>query len=309
MMNLFNGLAQSTPNFWRLEPGSGQLMMWLAIAFIGSAGLVFLISMVPSQFRRSVVTLFTFLAGAVFVAKFLWPAPVAANLETDVPLNGVESVGFWLGKAIDPVAKVANALAAFMLGLGIFSLVRVHVNKIRRKQTDWIFSIILLVSFVVMMTIGFLDWRMREFQDAQGLLNLRDNWTTINYANDLLFDGLYQQMDSAMFSIIAFFILSAAFRAFRIRSVEATVMMASALILMLNLMGALTFVWGNMVDQAVLSTGNPFLANLNITEIANWLRSNMQVPAIRAIEFGVGLGALAMGLRIWLGLEKGGVSA
>ncbi|MEZ5162691.1 MAG: hypothetical protein R2688_02865 [Fimbriimonadaceae bacterium] len=42
--------------------------------------------------------------------------------------------------------------------------------------------------------------------------------------------------------------------------------------------------------------------------VAGWLRSNMQIPAIRAIEFGVGLGALAMGLRIWLGLEKGGVS-
>ncbi len=309
MLNFFNGFAQSTPNFWRLEPGSSQLVMWLAIAFIASAGLVYLISLVPSQFRRTVVTVFTFLAGFVFVAKFLWPAPVSANLETDVPLNTVESIGFWLGKSIDPVAKVANALAAFLLGLGIFSLVRVHINKIRRRQVDWVFSIVLLTSFVIMVGVGFADWRMREFFDANGLLNLRDNWQAVNYANDLLFDGLYQQMDSAMFSIIAFFILSAAFRAFRIRSVEATVMMASALILMLNLMGALTFVWGNAIDQAVLNTGNPFLANFHITEVANWLRSNMQVPAIRAIEFGVGLGALAMGLRIWLGLEKGGVSA
>jgi hypothetical protein len=49
-----------------------------------------------------------------------------------------------------------------------------------------------------------------------------------------------------------------------------------------------------------------FLLNFKLTEIAGWLRNNMQVPAIRAIEFGVGIGALAMGLRIWLGIEKGG---
>jgi len=78
---------------------------------------------------------------------------------------------------------------------------------------------------------------------------------------------------------------------------------------MLNLMGALTFVWGNAIDGLAAQTGNTFLLNFKLTEMANWLRSNMQIPAIRAIDFGVGLGALAMGLRLWLGLERGGVSA
>jgi hypothetical protein len=138
---------------------------------------------------------------------------------------------------------------------------------------------------------------------------VRDNWQPVNYAQDLLFEGIYQQMDSAMFSMIAFFILSAAYRAFRIRSVEATVMMASALILMLNLMGALTYAWGEGINNLVVQTGNPFLMNFKLNVFADWLRSTMQIPAIRAIDFGVGLGALAMGLRLWLGLEKGGVTA
>lgn len=308
-MNITSLLAQSTPNFWRLEPGSGQLLTFILLTLVLTAGLIVAISFTPTQFRRTVVWLFTFAAGFVYVAKFFWPAPVSADLQSELPRNGVEVVGFWLGQAIGPVASIANAMQAFLLGLGIFSLVRVHINKVRRKQTDWVYSVLLLLSFVIMMVVGFMDWRMRQFLDPDSLLTSQSNWQAVNYANDFLFEGLYQQMDSAMFSIIAFYILSAAFRAFRIRSVEATVMMASALILMLNLMGALTYMWGQGIDHAVMATGNPFLENFQITTIANWIRGNLQVPAIRAIEFGVGLGALAMGLRIWLGLEKGGVSA
>lgn len=308
-MNPIQLLGQATPNFWRLEPNSNQLWMAIGGCLLVSAIIGYVLSMTPSQFRRYVIWVFTFLAGLVFVAKFLWPAPISADIEREIARNPVEGVGFVLGQAIDPVATVANVMAAFLLGLGIFSLVRVHLNKIRRRQADWSFSIVLLTSFLVMLSVGFVDWIQREFNDPQGLLNSMENWTVVNRANDLLFDGLYQQMDAAMFSIIAFYILSAAFRAFRVRSIEATVMMVSALILMLNLMGFLTFHWGNAIEQIVLNTGNPIFENFDIGRIANWLRSNMQTPAIRAIEFGVGLGALAMGLRIWLGLEKGGISA
>ena len=107
-----------------------------------------------------------------------------------------------------------------------------------------------------------------------------------------------------MFSIIAFYILSAAYRAFRIRSVEATILLASALIMMLSLMGAVEYMWNGLFDHS-----GAFVANFQLTEIARWIRDTFQTPGIRALEFGIGLGALAMGLRLWLSLEKGGVSA
>lgn len=302
-------LAQnSTETMWKMNPGP-TLAIMIVVGLVLGTGLCIALSMVPTNWRKHIIFFFTFIAGLPYVAAYLWPTPVGADFTNDVPLNGVEKVGFFLNQALEPVGSITNILQGFLLGVGFYSLVRIHSTRARRKQENWGFSVVLLSCFVIMTIVGFLDWRTRAFMDPDGLLNVRDNWTFINYAQDFLFEGLYQQMDSAMFSMIAFFILSAAYRAFRIRSIEATVMMASALILMLNLMGALTYAQGDLVESLAKNSNNMFLLNLKWTELANWLRATMQIPAIRAIDFGVGIGALAMGLRLWLGLEKGGVSA
>lgn len=301
-------LGQVEESFWRHFPGPQQIM-WVIIGVALGFALLFGLMGLPSNLRRYVVVGFTFLAGLPFVLKFFWPTPINADYAAQLPRNGAEGFGFWLNQAIDPVGKITNIMGGFLLGVGIYSLVLVHAIRIKRRSENYGFSILLLVSFATMAIVGFTDWRQRKFMDNAGLLNDPANWRFFQYAQDLLFEGLYQQMDAAMFSMIAFFILSAAYRAFRVRSVEATIMMASALILMLNLMGAITSLWAAGVDGLVGATGNVFLLNFNLNIMADWLRATMQIPAIRAIDFGVGLGALAMGLRLWLGLERGGVSS
>ncbi len=301
-------LGQVEENIWRHFPGPTQLM-WVVLGIGLGFALLFGLMGLPSNLRRYVVVGFTFLSGLPFVLKFFWPTPINADYAAELPRNGAEGFGFWLNQAIDPVGKIANIMGGFLLGVGIYSLILVHAIRIRRRSENYGFSILLLVSLVTMATVGFTDWRQRKFLDQRGLLNDPENWGPFQYAQDLLFEGLYQQMDAAMFSMIAFFILSAAYRAFRVRSVEATIMMGSALILMLNLMGAITSLWAAGVNSVVESTGNVFLVNFNLNVMADWVRATMQIPAIRAIDFGVGLGALAMGLRLWLGLERGGVSS
>jgi hypothetical protein len=300
-------LAQAGPRpFFVFDPGDSRLIFAILGVLVVGFAFMFLLMQTPSNLRRYVVGFFCFLGGSFYVAEFLWPKPLGADTATEIPANAVEQVGFVLANSLQDVGRIANAVAALLIGLGIMSILRVHTNRIRRRTENWQFSIVLLTSAVVMAVIGFSDWYVRTFNDPDGRLNESANWLFVNRANDFLFEGIYQQMDAAMFSMIAFFILSAAYRAFRIRSVEATVMMASALILMLNLMGGLSFAWGTVIDNAVNGGAPHFLLNFKLTEIAGWLRNNMQVPAIRAIEFGVGIGALAMGLRIWLGIEKGG---
>ena len=224
-----------------------------------------------------------------------------------MPLNPIDHGAMWLSDTMPIVSSFTNTLAGFLLGLGIYSLIRVHGRRVFRQQKDWAFSAVLIVSAAAMVIIGFLDWHAHKGPNGPKLDDPA-NWTMINYAKDFLFEGQFQGMDAAMFSIIAFFILSAAYRAFRIRSVEATVLLSSALIVILSLMGAVEYLWHQPINAMTNNDPNAFLQNFSLVSIRNWLQAYVQTPSIRGIDFGVGIGTVAMGLRLWLSLEKSGSS-
>jgi hypothetical protein len=304
-MNLLAQAADPRLNFWGKETGSPAFTA-IFIALVVGFVLMFAIMRVPTRARRPIVWFFTFFSGSFYVLYYLWPRPVDWQPD-ELPQGTVEQVGVFLNDTLPRFANIANLLTYILLCLGVFSLARIHTAKFVKKQKDWPFSVVLLVSMLLMAVVGYWDFFL-TVNDFEAKLMNPENWGTVSYMNDLLFDGLIQQMDAAMFSMIAFFILSAAFRAFRIRSIEATVMMASALILMLSLMGAVDFLWSGMIDGLTGDSKASFLNNFRLDVVSTWVKSYLQIPSIRALDFGVGLGALAMGLRIWLGLERGGVS-
>jgi len=296
-------LAQS---LWSAPNGSTKLWGLLAGTVIVGIILTFVLMQAPPRARRYIIGVFTFLSGLIYVMYFFWPTPQSRG-PNDLPVGFQETIGFWLQDAVTAVGDLSNTLTAFLLGLGIYSLLRIHSKRLFSGHKDSFFSAILLFSMVLMIVFGYWDWYDNKFAADAAQYQFEAHWHWWNYANYFLFDGLLQQMDAAMFSIIAFYILSAAYRAFRIRSVEATVLLATALIVMLSLMGAVEFFWNNGVDS--LGHGNLFMDNFKLTEISKWIRDTFQNSGLRALDFGVGLGALAMGLRLWLSLERGGVSA
>ncbi len=305
-MNLLAQVAEPEYNFWAKEPGWGAIYWIIGAILIGIIG-IFLLMRVPTRARRPIIWIFTFLSGSFYVIYYFWPKPIDRD-PGEIAVGLADKGGFFLEDALPKVADVANVLTYLLLCLGIYSLTSIHLKRVVKKQKDSAFSIVLLLAMVAMIVVGYWDYILKEFNDPDKLLTKAENWGSVNYAYDLLFDGLIQQMDAAMFSMIAFFILSAAYRAFRVRSVEATVMMASAIILMLSLMGAVDFLWSGWIDNVTRENPAHFLNNFRLDVFAGWIKSNLQIPSIRALDFGVGLGALAMGLRIWLGLERGGVS-
>ena len=235
-----------------------------------------------------------------------WPHSINFDKNKELPKGAVEGVSAWMNETTSIVGTVAQVLAAFMLGLGIFSIMKIHGTKIIKQQKDWPFSVVLIGSLLAMLFFGYGDFHLREATKTTDFDN-PSNWGFINMGRDFLFEGLLQQMDAAMFSIIAFFILSAAYRAFRARSVEATILLGTALLVILSLMGVVAIAWDNTVDS-IAGTGSQkdLIQNLRISEISQWIRNTFQTPAITGIRFGIGLGTLSMALRIWLGLERGG---
>ena len=283
---------------WNAPNGSADL--WIRIALALLVGIAIFVGFLnaPTQLRRPIVYTVTFVSGLFYVLFWIYPAPISRQ-PNDAPRNTLEAVSFWISDSQSVVADLTNIIAAFLIGLGIYSLMRVHLGKIAKKQRDWEFSTVLVVSLVTMVVFGYWDFFMRlDPANSKMAGSGYVGWTVIQYGRDLLFNGLLQNMDAGMFSIVAFYILSAAYRAFRARSVEATILLVTALVVMLSLMGLVEFYWGHMIDGAHLSN------NFKLGNVAGWLRANVQTPAIRGIDFGVGIGLMAMGLRLWLNLEK-----
>jgi hypothetical protein len=295
---------------WEYPSGSAGLFTAIGICLVIGFAFFFAVLNVPARARRWVVAAFTFVAGAIYVLQWLWPSAQDRN-PGDIPNNAVEGVSFWIEDVVGQFKSLSNTLTAFLLLLGVFSLIRLHLMRVAKKQRDWPFSIVLLVSALLMAAFGYADWHMRLSMQPDQLEAIKEvsAWPVQTLGKDILFNGLLQTMEAAMFSIIAFYILSAAYRAFRIRSVEATILLASALIVMLGLLGVAETFWSVGIDKMGGSDPQSFVNNFRLDSISGFLRDRFQAPGLRAIDFGVGVGALAMGLRLWLSLERGGTSS
>ncbi len=117
------------------------------------------------------------------------------------------------------------------------------------------------------------------------LLTLEYQEFFIYQFNLLIYEGLFVALGSAMFALLGFYVASAAYRAFRIRSFESGLMMLAAIIVML---GQIPFgVW--------LWDGFPVLRL--------WLLEVPNSAAFRGIALGAGVASLIMALRMWLSLE------
>jgi hypothetical protein len=101
-----------------------------------------------------------------------------------------------------------------------------------------------------------------------------------------------------MFSLLAFFIASAAYRAFRARTLEATLMLVTAVIVMFARVPIGELLWQRMPDSVV-----QFRANLP-GDISDWILKVPSMAARRGILLGISLGAIATSLKIILGIER-----
>jgi hypothetical protein len=100
------------------------------------------------------------------------------------------------------------------------------------------------------------------------------------------FNNLQAPMQATTFALLAFFVASAAYRGFRIRSKPALVLALAAVIV---LIGRSAF--GEMISQ-------------QLPVLAGWVLNNPSVAAKRGILIGVGLGSVATALRVILGIER-----
>jgi hypothetical protein len=168
-------------------------------------------------------------------------------------------------------------VGAFAMVLGIVSLWQLHWNKTRGRKPGWGYSVVTLVCLCAMIIFGFTGpTKLGEVKPGEWIGPF--NWS---------YDNVLNPLSATMFALLAYFIASAAYRAFRARTAIATILLLSAVIVML----------GRVPLGDVISFGL-------FSKISNWLLYVPNVAAKRAIVIGVGLGVAAMSLKVMLGIER-----
>lgn len=154
----------------------------------------------------------------------------------------------------------------FALALGIWSLVKAEFKKLKNPKEAF-YAGVLLFGFFIMVFTG---WR-REWRE--GFIHMD------------LFTNVLIPIQATIFSLLAFYIASAAYRAFRARTLLATILLVTAFIVMLRL-----------IPLGPLSA-------INQTAVG-WILAVPNMAAKRAITMGVGLGVIATCIKIILGIER-----
>ncbi|MGV3719366.1 MAG: hypothetical protein ACO1SX_00535 [Actinomycetota bacterium] len=268
--------------------------LWVLGTLITALVLLALLHQAPAQVKRLITVSATFLAGLFYALEFF------------IPPDPVSQDAILLGKNLTQMAglvgQATQVVAGFTFLLGVYNLTYVHGGNIRRRRVGWPNSLAFFIAFLLMAVFAFWrDWRI-WFGGQPPPLWVRDtNPAHVARPHDvytLLFDGLYRNLEATMFSILAFYIVSAAYRAFRVRSGEAGLLMVVAIILMLGQVPL-----GMALTNWIPADGQ--FGILRVETLSQYILTAINSPVQRAIGFGIGLGMLAMALRIWLSLERG----
>ncbi len=210
--------------------------------------------------RRDVPIVITAVAGIIFLVSYFIP---------HFPMNVLHN----------SAADIYMIIAAFSILLGVLNLLRVNLVKVSKKKEDWFFSMVLIAGFLVMVIVGLF------FSEGIRFMELG---TRFRY----LYDNVYNPLSATMFSILAFFIASASYRAFRARNLQATLLLVAAFVVML----------GRVPIGYYLSYWIP--EGYRLGNAASWIMEFPQTAGQRAIMIGIALGVASTSIRIILGLER-----
>ncbi len=211
--------------------------------------------------KKQVPLLITFLVGSFMVVEYFITAP-------------------GIGALREGLYNSAVAIMALTMFLGTLNLVEINIPIIVRRRADWPYKIVLLGSLFA--TIGAGAWGAIAAHTTGGNVIASEDTGPLKYS----YDYFYLPLAGTMFALLAFYIASAAFRAFRARSTEAALLLIAGTLVML----------GRVPIGAQISEKLPL--------VSDWV---MQVPNLagkRAVLIGAALGAISTGLRVILGLER-----
>ncbi len=174
----------------------------------------------------------------------------------------------WFVEANKEVTLWFQIVAALFCALGVANLTRIHGKRVSQQREGWFYSLVMFVSMFGFMLIAFAVGQQHDL-----------------YKN--LYNNTIVPLNATMYSLLVFYIASSAYRAFRVRTAEATVLLIAAAIVMLG---------KAPIGEAVLGKW--------VADATTWILDVPNTAGMRGIQLGATLGGLAMALRVLVGIER-----
>lgn len=214
-------------------------------------------------FKRQLPLAVTFVVGILLIAQFYVPHRISDDLYSRVQT--------WI-----------EIVSGFALMMGAAVLLQMHGSKMLRRQAGWGYSAVLVVSLVGTVVAGLVA--------GGSEVDTLFGW---NYT------FLLSPLQGTMFALLAFYIASAAFRAFRARTFAAGLLLATAILIMFASVPLGDYLWTSLMDRLF-----PTWSIWGTDDIRDWLLNVANVAGKRAILFGVSLGVIATSLRVIFGIDR-----
>ncbi len=199
--------------------------------------------------RKTLPAIIAFACGVTVVVAYFFKIPSIQSL------------------AQNYVLKWQSVISVFALGLGAVNIIRIHVKNVQREQGKNVFSLALLATFILTILFGlFFGQSSKPYK--------------------FVFDYINVPTGSAIFSLLAFYIGTAAYRAFRAKNAEAAILLLTGCIVML----------GRVPIGAKILPFTP--------QWTDWIMSVLNVGGQRGVMVAGAIGFIAVSLRIIVGLER-----
>lgn len=184
-------------------------------------------------------------------------------------------------------------VAGFALLLGVVNVIQNSTRKVARRESGWPFSLVLLIG--LFLTGGF---GIHGAISHEGI-GFRPDGSSSPFK--WIQDNMFLPLQATIFSLLAFFMASAAFRAFRARNAEATILLVAGGLVMAGRVPLLEFLAAPFPPLQPAAAG----ASQALGRLTEWIMDTPNGAAQSGIIIGAALGAASMAIRIVLGIERG----
>lgn len=194
----------------------------------------------------------------------------------------------------EEVGKWFEILAAIAFVLGGANLFAHHLQKISSRKAGWGYSAVTLMAFLATLTVGLFKVGVAPASQFPS-----HAWSGAYQEEGGAFWWIYEYainpLTATMFALLAFYVASAAFRAFRAKNREASLLLITAFIVLLGRTYTGTWLTSWVPDS---------LSALTIPGMTVTIMSVFNMAGQRAIMIGIALGVVATSLKILLGVDR-----